>query len=197
MKTTISLSFKLFALSLILLIGLKTAPVVAQTVAAPAAASQVKSVLSSKKVVIGADKKESLVEAGQIKPGEIIEYQVSFSNQGTTPVSKLQGNLPIPEGTEFIAGSAKPGIGVRATLGDSKFDPIPLKRKVKGPDGKEIEQDVPLSLYRALQWTLGDLAPGKSTSVTARVKVIEGPPPAPAAPAKAAPPLPSTTGGAK
>jgi uncharacterized repeat protein (TIGR01451 family) len=197
MKTTISAGLKLFALSLVLLIGLKTAPVLAQNVAAPASTEQVKSILSSKKVVISADKKESLVEAREIKPGEIIEYQVIFTNQGTTPVSRVMGNLPIPEGTEFIAGSAKPGIGVRATLGDGKFDPIPLKRKVKGPDGKEVEQDVPLALYRALQWTLGDLAPGKTASVTARIKVTEGPPPAPAAPPKAAPPLPSTTGGAK
>jgi len=197
MKTLSPIALKLFALSLFLIVGLKTAPVLAQTATAANPKPDVESILTSKKVVVGADKKETLVEAKDVKPGEIIEYQATYTNKGQARVTNLTASLPIPEGTEFLRASAKPTLGVKASLGDGKFDAIPLKRKVKTPDGKEVEQEVPLAQYRVLQWNLGELAPGKSTTVSARVRISDAPAPAPAAPAKPAAAVPSTTGGAK
>jgi uncharacterized repeat protein (TIGR01451 family) len=197
MKTVSRFNLKLFVLSLLLIAGLQTAPVLAQSAAPAAPKPDVESILTSKKVVVGTDKKETLVEAKDVKPGEIIEYQATYTNKGQTRVSNLTANLPIPEGTDFLRASAKPALGAKASLGDGKFDAIPLKRKVKTPDGKELEQEVPLALYRVLQWNLGELAAGKSTTVSARVRISDAPTQAPAAPAKPAAAVPSTTGGAK
>jgi len=198
METSRSLASKLFLFSLVFLIGLQTAPVLAQTAAGTAAKPDVESVLSSKKVTVGADKKEALTDAKNVKPGEVIEYQVTYTNKGKAAVTGLTASLPIPEGTEFIRASAKPAAGVKATVGDGKFDAIPLKRKVKTPDGKEVEQEVPLAQYKALQWALGELPAGKSTTVTARVRIAEG---ALTPPASATSPASSSTatpaGGAK
>jgi len=197
MKTRSRFNLNLFVLSLLLLVGLQSAPVLAQSSAPAASKPDVESILTSKKVVVGADKKETLVDGKDVKPGEIIEYQVTYTNKGKAPVSNLTANLPIPEGTEFLRASAKPVLGAKASLGDGKFDPIPLKRKVKTPDGKEVEQEVPLVQYRVLQWSLGELAPGKSAIVSARVRLSDTPTQAPAAPAKPATAVPSTTGAAK
>ena len=112
-------------------------------------------------------------------------------------VTNLVANLPIPAGTEFQRASAKPVVGVKATLGDGKFNAIPLKRKVKLPDGKEVEREVPLAEYRSLQWSLGELAAGKSVVVSARVRVTDVTIAAPATPASATPPPPSPQGGQK
>jgi uncharacterized repeat protein (TIGR01451 family) len=166
------------------------APVLAQAAGAANSNKEIEAVLTSKKVTIGADKKESLIEAKNAKPGEIIEYQVTYTNKGKSTLGKVTPNLPIPADTEYQAGTAKPTL-IKATLGDGKFESIPLKRKVKLPDGKEVEQEVPAARYKALQWSLGELPAGKSVTVSARVRVSDAPNVTPSSPA------PSSAGGAK
>ena len=169
---------------------------VAQTVAptvAPAPKPEIESTLTAKRVEIDADKKEKLLEAKSAKPGEVIEYQVTYANKGKTPVRDLLATLPIPEGTDFQRNTIKP-VGAKATIGNGRFEAIPLKRKVKLPNGKEEEIEVPLSEYRALQWSLGELAAGKSVVVVARVRVSDAPN---TAPAPATPPTPAGAPAAK
>jgi uncharacterized repeat protein (TIGR01451 family) len=184
-------------LGLVFLFGLQSAPVLAQTAAAARAPADVESLLTSKKITLSADKKEILADAKDAKPGEIIEYRATYTNKGKALVTNLVANLPIPVGTEFLRASAKPAIGVKATVGDGKFEAIPLKRKVKLPDGKDGEREVALAEYRSLQWSLGELAAGKSVVVSARVRVTDVTPNAPATPASATPPPPPSPGGQK
>ena len=153
----------------------------------PAAKPDIESVLTAKKVELGGDKKERLIEAKSAKPGDVIEYQVTYTNQGKTAVRDLAATLPIPLDTEFSRNTARPATA-RASLGDGKFSAIPLKRKVKLPSGKEEEIEIPFSEYRALQWSLGELAAGKSVVVSARVRVSDAPN---TAPAPATPPTPA------
>ena len=160
---------------------------------APAQKPDVESVLTAKKVEIGADKKEVLAEAKTVKPGDVIEYVVTYSNKGKNGVRDLAATLPIPADTEFLRNTNKPG-ATRAALADGKFAAIPLKRKVKLPSGKEEEIEVPFSEYRALQWSLGELAAGKSVVVSARVRVSDAPV---TAPAPATPPTPAGPPAAK
>ena len=164
----------------------------AQT-SAPAPKPEIESILTAKRVEIGADKKEVLIEAKTAKPADVIEYQVTYSNKGKTAVRDLAATLPIPADTELLRSSARPGTA-RASLGDGKFAAMPLKRKVKLPSGKEEEIEVPFSEYRALQWSLGELAAGKSVVVSARVRVSDAPV---TAPAPATPPTPAGPPAAK
>lgn len=181
----ISLSFSLF-----LLLALNAAPGLAETAALPAPKGDVESVLTQKKIVIGSNKKETVSDVKDVKPGELIEYRAAYTNKGKAAVTNFSATLPIPEATEYQRGTATPAMGVKATVGDGKFLPIPLKRKVKLPDGKEVEQDVPLAQYKALQWSFGELGAGKTVVISARVRVSD----TPAAPAGAPP---TTTGGPK
>lgn len=187
----------LFAFGLVFGITLYSAPVLAQSGAAAQSKPDVETILSSKKVTVGADKKEVLSDAATIKPGEVIEYRASYANKGKDGVKGLVATLPIPAGTAYQGGTAAPKGGVSASLGDGKFAPIPLKRKVKLPDGKEVERDVPLTEYKSLQWSLGELAAGKSVVVSARVRVTDVTPAVSATPASATPPPPSSSGGQK
>jgi uncharacterized repeat protein (TIGR01451 family) len=190
MGTSLIQSLGCHAAVLFLSLGMHAAPVLAQAAGGANSNKEIEAVLTSKKVTIGADKKEVLIEAKNVKPGEIIEYQATYTNKSKAAISKLTPNLPIPEGTEYLAGTAKPAL-IKATLGDGKFEAIPLKIKVKLPDGKEVEQEVPAARYKALQWSLGELPAGKSLTVSARVRVSD-------APNVAAPPTaPSSAGGAK
>jgi uncharacterized repeat protein (TIGR01451 family) len=129
----------------------------------------VKAELKQEKVtVLGG--KEVKGPADKTAPGDVIEYTVVYKNTDKSPAGNVVAHLPIPANMVFVAGSAVPA-GAMASLDSINFAPIPLKHKVKNAQGQMVEQDVPLSEYRALRWSLGDLAAGESRTVSARVKV--------------------------
>jgi len=55
------------------------------------------------------------------------------------------------------------------------FESIPLMRKVKLDDGREVMREVPAAEYRFLRWSLGTLGAHGQQSVRARVRVSTGP----------------------
>jgi uncharacterized repeat protein (TIGR01451 family) len=151
------------------------------------------SVLTQNKVTVGTDGKEILVPAAKAGPGDVIEYRVTYTNRGSATVTGVEASLPVPEGMEYVAASARPA-GALASRGDASFEPIPLKRRVKVADGRFEDREVPATEYKALRWKLGELTGGKSASVTARMRLVlaEITPPA-----TAPPPLPPAQGGVR
>lgn len=111
-----------------------------------------------------------LAPADQAHPGETIEYRAVYRNDGTSDARGLAATLPIPRGTTYVPGSATPG-RVEASLDGRTFATVPLTRTVRGPDGREVVREVPVSEYRALRWPLGSLARSRSRVVTARVRL--------------------------
>jgi len=126
--------------------------------------------LKAHKVVRTGDGKEVLRVADRAMPGEIIQYDALYRNQGTAGIRNLQPTLPIPAGLEYLPDTAKPGPST-ASVDGKNFAPIPLMRRVALPDGKTKEEPVPTSEYRALRWNLGDLDSGGSTLVSARARL--------------------------
>ena len=104
---------------------------------------------------------EKLVPATAAEPGDTIEYQVTYQNNGKAPAKAVAATLPVPE-------------GAMAYLDGKKFAPLPLTREVVR-NGKRVTETVPPSEYRFLRWDLGDLAPGKSATVTSRMRVGAAP----------------------
>jgi uncharacterized repeat protein (TIGR01451 family) len=136
--------------------------------AKPAAGSVAVELTASR--VTKAQGKEVLVPAEQAKPGELIEYRALYRNDGAGEAKGLMATLPIPRGTQYVAGSALPR-GVQASLDGHTFAAVPLKRTVKTPDGRTVVQDVPVAEYRALRWPLGALPSRDKRTVSARVRV--------------------------
>lgn len=127
--------------------------------------------LEQRKVTRAADGKEVLAPAEAVKPGELIEYTATYRNTGKQPLKNLEATLPIPSNTEFVAGSAKPGVA-KASLDGMTFADMPLKRRVTRA-GKQVEEEVPAREYRALRWYPGELGAEKTLAYTARVKVVD------------------------
>lgn len=134
----------------------------------PVAATAVAVELTQHKVVRNEKGEEQLVEAASVKPGDVIEYRATYTNKSAKAVTGLVGNLPIPEGLEYVPRSAKPGASlVKAAADDGVFASEPLVRAL--PGGKT--EPVPYGEYRALRWALGQLPAGGVTAVSARAKV--------------------------
>jgi uncharacterized repeat protein (TIGR01451 family) len=118
------------------------------------------------------------------RPGDVLEYRVSYTNHSAAAVQGLIASLPIPAGTTLIDGSQLPPNALASTDGTS-FAPLPLLHRVRQADGSERLVPVPLADYRALRWNLGPLAAGTTREVSARVRVNTT---TPAVAAAAAPP---------
>ena len=176
----------------IVLMTLVAVPAFAQVVvakeAAPATDKKVVAiVLTQSKVVKAADGTEQLQDAASVKPGDVVEYKATYTNNTGKAVTGLVANLPIPEGLEYLPKSAKPGATlVKAATKDGVFAAEPLVHTVAG-------KTVPVAYgdYRSLRWTLGQLPANGVTAVSARAKVQIVVPPAPktSAAAPQAPPV--------
>ena len=119
------------------------------------------------------DKKETLVAADQVKPGDVIEYQATYTNTTARSVRNLQATLPIPATLEYVADTAKP-TQVWASLDGKTFQSVPLMRKRVTANGQQTTEAVPLREYRFLRWNIGELGARKSVVVMARAKVAGG-----------------------
>lgn len=122
------------------------------------------------RVVRDAEGKEQLEAVEEARPGDLLEYQLTYANPTRQAVKGLQATLPLPEGLAYQARSAEPG-AVQASLDGEKFAAVPLRRQVKGQDGKVRTEEVPTSEYRALRWRLATLGAGESVTCRARVAV--------------------------
>jgi uncharacterized repeat protein (TIGR01451 family) len=123
------------------------------------------------KVVRAPDGRESIAAAEAVKPGDVLEYLVTYRNHGAQAARDFIATLPIPPATELIPGSERPA-GANGSVDAREFNPVPLKRKVRR-DGREMEEAVPFREYRALRWHTPELKAGQSLSYSARVRVLE------------------------
>lgn len=118
---------------------------------------------------------EKLVPATEANPGDTIEYQVTYRNNGKSAAKAVAATLPVPEGAMvYLEGSAAPK-AVQASLDGKQYGPLPLTREVMR-NGRRTAEPVPPEQYRFLRWELGDLAPGKAATVTSRMRIGVPPP---------------------
>lgn len=141
---------------------------------ASAADNNVTVALHAFKVVATANNGTKLVATTEALPGDTIEYQVTYSNTGTTPARDVLAMLPVPQGgVSYVADSALPA-AVQASVDGTTFAPMPLKRVVKR-EGKQVTEIVPVSEYRFLRWKLGEIPPGASATVSSRMRLDSAP----------------------
>lgn len=131
--------------------------------------AEVKVLLLANKIikVDGTEKKEP---GDKAKPGEVIEYVAEYKNSDKSSVKDVVATLPVPAGMEYVPDTAVPN-QLMASTSDGHFAPVPLKKAIRGADGKVTQELVPYSEYRSLRWNLGNMAGGTSKSVRARMKV--------------------------
>jgi hypothetical protein len=88
-------------------------------------------------------------------------------------------DVPVPPaGVEYVLETATPRADGASSDG-KRFAPLPLLRTETLPDGTHVTKPAPPADYHALRWDLGDIAPGTSRAVSARVKVSAFTPPPP------------------
>jgi uncharacterized repeat protein (TIGR01451 family) len=112
------------------------------------------------------------VSAAQAHPGDVVEYRATYSNSGATGVAHLLATIPVPIGTAYVAGSAKPESAVEASADGVHFAPMPLMHMVKDANGKQVQKPVPLTDYRAVQWQIPTLGAHADATTSLRVRIV-------------------------
>lgn len=116
-------------------------------------------------------RKERLQSLDQLKPGDVVEYEATYSNTGNSKVSNVALTVPVPDGgLVFVDGGAQPA-GAMASLDGKSFAALPLMRTHTLPDGRQVKRPVPPAEIRFLRWNLGELDAGAQRSVRARMQL--------------------------
>jgi uncharacterized repeat protein (TIGR01451 family) len=102
------------------------------------------------------------------RPGDLIEYQASYRNDGQRALRQVQATVPVPVGTDLDAAEILPP---QASEDGQRFVATPLRAVQRLADGRTQWRELPRSAYRFLRWPLGDLAAGQTRVVRVLVRV--------------------------
>lgn len=93
-----------------------------------------------------------------VLPGDVVLYRLTFTNVESTPVRNIVLGNPIPQGLEYVPGSAAPGFegaSVQFSIdGGQTFSSRPMIDRVV--DGRRQRVPAPPETYTNVRWTLGD-----------------------------------------
>ena len=116
----------------------------------------------------------SLAEVEAVRPGEILDWQITSTNEGTGAARDYATVGHIPEGTAFVAGSAKGEGGSTVTFsidGGKTFSTQPIIEQ-RQPDGSVKIVPAPVSMYTEVRYEWGDsLAAGGKLNASYKVRV--------------------------
>ena len=117
---------------------------------------------------LGLDKVED------VKPGEILDWQIVSSNEGTGAARDYKAVGHIPAGTVLVAGSATAESGSTVTYsidGGKTFATQPIIEE-RQADGTVKKVPAPVSMYTEVRYEWSDaLAPGGKLSASYKVRV--------------------------
>ena len=143
------------------------------------AADPVTVTLTAKKVVVSAEHRETTEPAGNARPGDTLLYEAACRNNTEGTIRGLQATVPIPAGVEFIPQSTSvpvKGGALTASLDGKDFGALPLLHTTKQADGKTAKTPVPPGEYRAVRWSIPEIAAGATLTVSLRAKVLTNQP---------------------
>lgn len=117
------------------------------------------------------------------RPGDVLRYQLTFTNPTQARVRGVKLDNPIPAGLHFVAGSATSSRDdVRAEFsadGGRTFSARPVETVTV--DGREVTRSVAADRYTHVRWTLaGWVQPGATVTAAYDARLVA--PATPAAP---------------
>lgn len=119
--------------------------------------------------------KEVMTTSKQAEPGQVVQYQLTYSNQSNKAFNSLAVTGPIPPNTAYVAGSSKTKVSSVLSVsvdGGRTFEREPVKRQKRMPNGQVVTVIVPAEKYTHVRWNVKDsLSAGSRQLFNYRVKV--------------------------
>jgi uncharacterized repeat protein (TIGR01451 family) len=120
---------------------------------------------------------EEGADAPVSRPGDVIEYRLSFTNTATGLIRDVVFDDPIPPGLVFVVGSAgaeREGVVVEFSIdGGSTYHSSPEIEVEEG--GRTVRRPAPPERYTHVRWTVqGSVAAGEEVRALFRARVAGG-----------------------
>jgi len=109
-----------------------------------------------------------------VLPGDVVQYQLRFTNQGQGDVRGVVFTNPVPAGLRYVdrsAGADRQDVAVEySTDGGKTFAATPLVTEVV--DGKRVQRPASPEQYTHVRWTVqGSIAPGATVTAEFRAEL--------------------------
>ena len=115
-----------------------------------------------------------MVATQSATPGDVVEYVLTYANEGDEAAKGAVIDDPIPAGTTYIANSAA-GEGAQVTFsadGGKTFEQaVKVTYEVKLPSGAVEKRVATPAEYTHVRWTIEQVPAGATGKVAFRVKV--------------------------
>ena len=139
------------------------------------AADPITGSIEARKVVTGERGQEQFLPANEAHPQDVIEYRLTYANNGAEVVHNVSITDPVPAGVQYVEKTAKNAGNTRVEFSvDSgkTFHAWPVKVTKKNANGKDITVDATPDMVTHIRWTLnGDLKPKGEVQFAYRAKV--------------------------
>ena len=116
----------------------------------------------------------ALDKVESVKPGEVLDWQITSANDGGAEARDYKAVGHIPAGTTFVQGSAAGESGSAVTYsidGGKTFSTQPLVEE-RQPDGTVKKVPAPVSMYTEVRYEWSDaLAAGGKLTASYKVRV--------------------------
>ncbi len=124
---------------------------------------------------------EQLVERATVRPGEIIQYNLTHSNATQADMSGLAITAPIPEGSTIKLGSETSSLSAHFEI-QAEMEPenpglewssLPAFRTIVDADGSERREPVPADAIAAVRWNLDAALTSGETALNSYRVVVD------------------------
>jgi uncharacterized repeat protein (TIGR01451 family) len=119
---------------------------------------------------------EQLTELGEVRPGQVIEYRIVYTNLSDRVLRDIAVGGLIPEQTVYLAGSAtatrwrQPRFSID---GGRRFQQEPVRYTLRLDNGDEEERIAEPGMYTHVRWVTPRLEPAARIRFRYRVVVRE------------------------
>jgi uncharacterized repeat protein (TIGR01451 family) len=109
-----------------------------------------------------------------VLPGDVLQYQLRFTNQGQGDVRGVVFTNPVPAGLRYVdrsAGADRQDVAVEySTDGGKTYAATPMVTEVV--DGKRVQRPASPEQYTHVRWTVqGSIAPGATVTAEFRAEL--------------------------
>jgi uncharacterized repeat protein (TIGR01451 family) len=111
------------------------------------------------RVVADDDGKEQFLAADEANPNDVIEYRLTYSNNGQQPIRNVSVIDPIPVGTNYVGATATApdGGAVEFSVDNgSSFHVWPVRVKSTDENGEEVWVEATPDMVTHIRWLLAN-----------------------------------------
>ena len=109
-----------------------------------------------------------------VMPGDVLQYQLRFTNQGQGDVRGVVFTNPVPDGLRYVDGSAgadRQDVAVEYSIdGGKTYAATPMVTEVV--QGQRVQRPATPEQYTHVRWTVrGSIAPGATVTAEFRAEL--------------------------